>query len=210
MRLKLIFCWVVLTLVFAPGSQAQVGRNMGVVNPNTAGAGELIGLPHLSSALVNGILEQRPFLGMTEFDTFLSASLSSEQREDLYVRLFLPLNLNSASSEEIQMVPGVGDRITHEFEEYRPYRQIEQFRREIGKYVDEDEVARMEQYVFVPISLNTASDEDILSIPGVGNRILGEFKEYRPYRQIEQFRREIGKYVDEDEVARMERYITID
>ena len=64
--------------------------------------------------------------------------------------------------------------------------------------------------VFVPINLNTASDEEVLSIPNLGNRMLREFKEYRPYRQIEQFRREIGKYVDDDEVQRLERYVTID
>ena len=71
------------------------------------------------------------------------------------------------------------------------------------------EVARMEQYVFVPINLNTASDEDILSIPGVGQRMLREFKEYRPYQNIEKFRREIGKYVNAKEVARLERYVTL-
>ncbi len=75
--------------------------------------------------------------------------------------------------------------------------------------MDDTELARLEQYVFVPINLNTASDEAILSIPGVGARMLREFKEYRPYVAIEQFRREIGKYVDEDEVARLERYVTI-
>ncbi len=79
----------------------------------------------------------------------------------------------------------------------------------MGKYVDDDEVARMEQYVFVPIDLNTASDEDILSIPGLGNRMLHEFKEYRPYKNIAQFRREMGKYVDDKEVARLERYVII-
>ena len=61
----------------------------------------------------------------------------------------------------------------------------------------------------VPIKLNTAGDEDIRSIPGVGARMLREFKEYRPYRNIEQFRREIGKYVNEKEVSRLERYVTL-
>ncbi len=98
----------------------------------------------------------------------------------------------------------------HEFEEYRPYVAMAQFRREIGKYVDEDEVARLEQYDFVPINLNTASDEAILSIPGVGNRMLHEFKEYRPYDNMARFRREIGKYVRDEEVARLERYVTLD
>ena len=59
------------------------------------------------------------------------------------------------------------------------------------------------------INLNTASDEEILSIPGMGPRMLHEFKEYRPYTSMEQFRREIGKYVDKAEVARLEQYVTI-
>jgi DNA uptake protein ComE-like DNA-binding protein len=75
--------------------------------------------------------------------------------------------------------------------------------------VNDAEVARLEQYVFVPIDLNTASDQDILSIPGVGPRMLREFKAYRPYRSIEEFRREIGKYVDDKELKRLERYVTI-
>ena len=99
--------------------------------------------------------------------------------------------------------------MAHEFEEYRPYRALAQFRREIGKYVDDKELARLEQYVFVPINLNTAGDKDMLSIPGVGDRMLHEFKEYRPYRAIAQFRREIGKYVDDKELARLERYLTL-
>jgi DNA uptake protein ComE-like DNA-binding protein len=63
--------------------------------------------------------------------------------------------------------------------------------------------------VIVPININTATDAEILRIPGVGPRMLREFKEYRPYTSIEQFRREIGKYVDKAEVARLEKYIVI-
>jgi DNA uptake protein ComE-like DNA-binding protein len=63
--------------------------------------------------------------------------------------------------------------------------------------------------VWKPIDLNAASDEEIVLIPGVGRRMLHEFKEYRPYKAIEQFRREIGKYVDKTEVARLEQYVTI-
>ena len=63
--------------------------------------------------------------------------------------------------------------------------------------------------VWKPIDLNTASDAEILLIPGIGNRMLREFKEYRPYTTIEQFRREMGKYVDDAEVARLEKYVSI-
>ncbi len=166
-------------------------------------------LPHLDTAIVKGIIERRPFLSMTELHSFLIQSLNKEQLSELYARMFVHINLNTAMQEEILMIPGEGNRMLREFLEYRPYKTLAQFRREIGKYVDEAEVARLEQYIFVPINLNTASDEDILSIPGVGARMLREFKEYRPYRNIDQFRREIGKYVNENEVARLERYVTL-
>lgn len=202
-----------LVVVFCASSLgaalAEVGRNTSVVNPNTAGKEELLALPHLDEALVAGILEARPFLSQTALAKALG-TLSDEARSELFVTLFVPINLNTASREEILLVPGVGRRMAHEFEEYRPYKAMAQFRREIGKYVDEDEVARMEQYVFVPIELNTATEEDILTIPGVGKRMAHEFEEYRPYKAIEQFRREIGKYVDDKEVARLERYVTLE
>lgn len=196
-------------LTVAAPAVAQVGRQPGMVDPNLATEQELAALPHLNPTLAKAIIAKRPFLSMLPLDSLLAASLSKEQRTELYRTMFVHLNLNTASKEEILLIPGVGNRMLHEFEEYRPYKALAQFRREIGKYVDARELARLEGYVFVPIDLNTASDEDILSIPGVGRRMLHEFKEYRPYRAIEQFRREIGKYVDKNEVARLERYVTI-
>lgn len=180
-----------------------------VVNPNLAGADELGALPGMSKALVDSIMAQRPFLGMEALHLVVSQHLGDEEVEKLYVQMFIPINLNTASEEEILLVPGVGKRMAHEFEEYRPYRAIAQWRREMGKYVDDTEVARMEKYVFVPIDLNTATREEILAIPGVGRRMAREFQEYRPYVSMEQFRREIGKYVDDGEVARLERYVEI-
>ena len=200
---------VAVLLLMADSVHAQVGNNQGVMNPNLASEEELTSLAQLGAAEVDAILEHRPFLTMTALDEALRGTLSEEQRAELYATLFVPTNLNTASREEILLVPQVGNRMAHEFEEYRPYQALAQFRREMGKYVDDDEVARFEQFVFVPIDLNSASDEDILTIPGVGRRMLHEFKEYRPYQAIAQFRREIGKYVDEQEVARLERYVVI-
>lgn len=187
---------------------AQVGRS-GLVNPNLASQAELAGLPGVSQNLAKSIVEARPFLRMSSLQRIVQSSLDPEQAEALYRRLWLPIDLNDASRAEILLIPGVGDRMAHEFEEYRPYKALAQFRREIGKYVDDEEVERLSGYVFVQIDLNTASREDILSIPGVGNRMAHEFEEYRPYKAMAQFRREIGKYVDEEEVARLERYVQL-
>ncbi len=201
-------CVFVLALTMVAGTAvAQVGHS-NMVNPNLATQQELTALPHLTAEQVQDIVDGRPFLTMTDLDARLT-SLTDEQRDTLYRAMFIPLNLNSASQAEILLVPGVGNRMLHEFEEYRPYQALAQFQREMGKYVDDAEVARLSGYVFVPIDLNTASDEDILSIPGVGRRMEHEFKEYRPYQSIAQFRREMGKYVDDKEVTRLERYVII-
>ena len=197
-----------LAVTAAVSPAAQVGK--GLLDANTAAEKDLLGVPHLNAAIVKAMIGKRPFGSQGEFNTFLSSQgLTAEQLKEVYGKTFVHLNLNTATPEEIMMIPNMGKRMVHEFQEYRPYDGLARFRREIGKYVDEKEVARLEQYVFVPLDLNTASDQDILSIPGLGQRMLHEFKEYRPYKSMEQFRREIGKYVDKREVARLERFVVI-
>ena len=209
MRRRNVF--VIILAMLATGLvtlQGEVGKSS-LLDPNLATEAQLAALPHMNATLVKGIMDKRPFLTMTELNAFLSASLQPAQIAELYGKAFIHINLNSAPDAEILMVPGAGARMLREFKEYRPYDTLAKFRREIGKYVNAEEVARLEQYVFIPVNLNTASDADILSVPGAGARMLREFKEYRPYDNIEKFRREIGKYVNQKEVARLERYVTI-
>jgi DNA uptake protein ComE-like DNA-binding protein len=197
---------VVLVAVALP---AQSGKSLGVQDVNIAAEKDIAAMPGMNAALAKELVGKRPFLSMSDVDAFLATKLSKEQRTALYPKLFLQINLNTASRDEIMLVPQMGPRFLREFLEYRPYKSMAQWRREMGKYVKEDEVARMEQYVFVPIDLNAATDADILTLPGVGARMLREFKEYRPWKTMEQFRREIGKYVDAKEAARLERYVEI-
>jgi DNA uptake protein ComE-like DNA-binding protein len=197
------------SLAITSPALAQVGKSVTIVDANIATDKELAAMPHMTPALVKGVMSRRPFPSISELDAFLSQTLSRAQLTELYGRLFVHLNLNTATTEQILLIPNAGPRMAREFHEYRPYKALAQFHREIDKYVDDAELSRLEQYVFVPIDLNAASDADILTIPGLGNRMLGEFKEYRPYKAMEQFRREIGKYVSKEEVARFERYVII-
>lgn len=198
-------------LLLSGVATAQVGTNDAVLNPNLAGAEEMAAVVHVGATVAATIVDGRPYLNATEFDAKLrGASLSDEQRAEVYVTLFVPINLNTASEAEMLLVPGAGPKMAHEFDEYRPWEGgMLRFRREIGKYVDDEEVARLERYVFVPMDLNSASSEDLHTIPGVGDRMVHEFEEYRPYVNMAQFRREMGKYVDDAEVARLERYFVI-
>ncbi len=206
MKTTLLVTAAALIAGLAPG---QVGKNSGIANPNLASKEDLMKVQGINAALAEAIITARPHLNMLSVDKIVKAGSSAGQSAEIYKGLFAPINLNKTTREEIMLVPGLGNRMAHEFEEYRPYENMAEFRKEIGKYVDAAEVARLEQFVFVPIDLNSASGDDILTIPGVGNRMKHEFEEYRPYKNIAQFRKEMGKYVNEVEVARLERYVTI-
>lgn len=120
-----------------------------LINPETATAAELMTVQGIDSTTAEAIVAARPIEDMTEVDAILAGSMDEAQREQVYTVMWKPIDLNTASDEEILLIPRLGDRMLREFKEYRPYTQIEQFRREMGKYVDDEEVARMERYVEV-------------------------------------------------------------
>jgi DNA uptake protein ComE-like DNA-binding protein len=197
-----------VTLGRASILDAQVGK--GLMDLNTTTEDTLRTLPHITPAIAKGLLERRPFASIVELHTYLTGqSLTPEQLTELYRKAFIHVNLNTGTREEILLIPGAGNRMTREFAEYRPWKTWAQFDKEISKYVGQPETDRLKQYVFIPVNLNTASDADILTIPGAGPRMVREFKEYRPWKTKEQFEKEIGKYVGAKEVARLWRYVTI-
>lgn len=132
----------------APAAPAPEAGSSGMLDPNSATAEELAAIPGMNATLAQAVVSGRPYQDMRAVDQKL-AGLTDEQRDTVYSHMWKPLDLNSASKEEIELIPGVGPRMSHEFEEYRPYASIEEFRREIGKYVDQQEVARLERYVTI-------------------------------------------------------------
>ncbi len=119
------------------------------MDPNTATAAQLATVPGIDSATAAALVAGRPYRSMVAVDKILAPKLSEAQRDSVYARLWTPIDLNTASDEEIQLIPGVAAKMLREFKEYRPYPQIDKFRREIGKYVDAAEVARLERYVTI-------------------------------------------------------------
>jgi DNA uptake protein ComE-like DNA-binding protein len=139
---------ILLTIVLAFCTSTSIAdSDSAVMNANAATAEEIAGLPHMDEILADVVVNNRPFVTIGELNHLLSSDLDDDQLEALYGRLFVPINLNDATRSDILLIPGIGGRMAHEFEEYRPYSTIEQFRREIGKYVDAEEVTRLEQYV---------------------------------------------------------------
>jgi DNA uptake protein ComE-like DNA-binding protein len=204
----LVIVAVAIAVLHSPAS-AQVGK--GLLDPNTASEAQLTGLPHVTPAIAKAVVSQRPFMSIVDFNKFLlGQGLTQAQATELYGKAFVHVNLNTGTREEILLIPGAGNRMAREFPEYRPWKNWAQFDKEISKYVGQPETDRLKQYVFIPVKLNTGTDEDINSIPGAGPRMVREFKEYRPWKTKEQFEKEIGKYVDQKEVARLWRYVVIE
>ena len=116
-----------------------------ILDANVASEAELAAASNADTAAA--IVAARPFDTVGDLHELLSPMHDEDALDAIYGKLFVPIGLNSAAEADILLIPGVGSRMAHEFEEYRPYTSMEQFRREIGKYVDEDEVARLEMYV---------------------------------------------------------------
>lgn len=142
--------FLVLTSFFLALALPAAAQNVGLVNVNTASEAQIAAVPGLAP-LAAGIVAKRHYASPTAFDAVLAAgNIAPDQRKLLYQRIWAPMNLNTATVQDIMLIPGMSLRMADEFREYKPYRSIGQFRYEIGKYVPKTEVARLEQYVFVP------------------------------------------------------------
>ncbi len=117
------------------------------------------------------------------------------------------LNINTASEEAFRTIPGVGDKMVYEFKEYRPYVSIREFRQEIGKYVDEAQVAEYEQFIFVPIKYNESDIATLQQIPGLETAEAEKLVNGRPYENRQTFLDALSSYVNEQQMAVAERYI---
>lgn len=207
-RIRIVTAAVVLVGILAVAPSAQVGS--GIQDLNAIPESALAALPNMTPAIASAFVAARPFASIVEANTFLlGQKLTQDQVSAIYERAFVHLNLNTATAEEILLVPRIARRMTREFEEYRPWVNFAQFDREIGKYVDAAEVERLKQYTFIPLNLNTATDDQFRTIPQLPGNMIREFNEYKPWKTKEQFDREISKYVGDKETARLWRFMTL-
>ena len=206
----LFACALMLALTLFAGSTINGQVGAGLLDANLVPEAELAALPGMTPTIAKALVAARPFASIVDFNKFLGdQKVAQAQMDAFYLKAFVHVNLNTGTREEILLIPGAGNRMVREFIEYRPWKTWAQFDKEIGKYVGADETNRLKKYVFIPVNLNTATNEDILSIPGAGNRMVREFNEYRPWKTKEQFEKEIGKYVGANEVARLWRFVVI-
>ena len=191
-----IFCAAAaVSMLTVAGAGAQVAKSLGVKDVNTMPEAELAAAPSLTPAIAKVIAAKRPFTSITELNALLLAQgLTAEQAMAVYPKAFVHINLNTATPEEIMLVPGAGRRMVREFPEYRPWKTWAQFDREIGKYVGGAENAqKLAQYTFIPMNANTASDADLMTVPGATQAWVDKVKKGRPYKTAADLEKAAGR-----------------
>ena len=204
-----------LSLTSALPAWAQLGKQQGLVEPNVAADSTMLTLPHMNAALVQALRDARPILSIVALDSILaSKALSKPQRTELYGKVFVHVDLNRGSDAELMLIPGVDAKKVTALKSQRPWSSFEQFQTAIAKATSATEATRLEQYVFIPVELNTFTDPimDTFASIGVGTRQWKrEFAEYRPWTSMDQFDRQISKYLRSrpTELKRLARYVII-
>jgi len=195
MKLKrAVLLAAVLAMAVAAVASAQVGKSQGVLDVNTMSEAELGVLPNLTPAIAKALVAKRPFTSPVELNTFLLAQgLTAEQVAAVYPKAFVHINLNTATPEEIILVPGAGRRMVREFAEYRPWKTWAQFDKEISKYVGPEATAKLAQYTFIPMNVNTAADADLMTVPGANQAWVAKVKQGRPYKSAADLEKALGK-----------------
>jgi hypothetical protein len=210
---------LVLTALVAGSSGgsagAQLGQQHGLVEPNVSADSTLLKLPGMNAGALEALKNAKPLLSIVVVDSLLAArGLSKPQRTDLYGKMFVHVDVNRGSDAELMLIPGMDAKKIAAVKAGRPWKNFETFRAEVGKASTPAEAARLEQYVFIPIELNTFTDAIMDTFAGIGvgtPRWKREFAEYRPWKSMAQFDREIGKYVrgNPTELQRLKRYVII-
>jgi DNA uptake protein ComE-like DNA-binding protein len=205
---RLLLLLALLAVGSSPAS-AQVGQSLGVIDPNVAPESDLLAVAGLNPDVVKAILDARPFMTMAEFDAFLGRVLDRNQRRAVYLRLFVPIDVNTTTDEEWRLVPGIGAHMLMDFKTNRPFGSLASFRQEIGKYLPPKDAALVTQYVFVPLDANAASDDDLRTIPGLSPKALAAIKRHRPYHDLAAVSKAIRKTTSAKEAARLSRFFRI-
>ncbi|MGI9221145.1 MAG: ComEA family DNA-binding protein [Woeseiaceae bacterium] len=120
-----------------------------LIDPNSASLDELASVPGMNPAAAAEIVNERPFKTQSALDAAIGDALDGEGRKSVYAHVFIKVGLNSGAEEDYKLIPSTmsAGKLAHEFEEYRPYDSLEQFSREMSKYVSDEEVAYLARFV---------------------------------------------------------------
>ena len=148
----------IIALVIAGCSSEKPETDNGVrwptatlIDPNTASADLLSGVPGIDATLAEAVIAGRPYATASDLNAVLATSLDETALREVYKLVFVKVELNDAAEDDLKLIPSSLSprKFAHEIEEYRPYASMQDFRRELGKYVSETELAYLERFVYL-------------------------------------------------------------
>jgi len=216
-RATVKFSALALSVVLTSGALAACGAATNAPEPTIAPVATATPAPASTTDTVTETTATTATITTTEVTTTVETTATGETTaaaqsvitdsvapENVAMTKF---NINTVTPEEILTIPNTGNRMVREFEEYRPYVSIQQFRQEIGKYVDEAQVAEYEQYIFVPISANDSDAATLQQLPGVDEIVAAALIAGRPYASNEAFLAALAEQVSPEQLAGAAGYL---
>lgn len=121
------------------------------------------------------------------------------------------LDPNTVEASVLATVPGLDSDVIAAVMAARPFATPSEFDAALGDALDADAKRALYKLVFVKVDLNNGDLADYELIPSSlsPGKLAHEFEEYRPYESMGDFTREMAKYVSEDEVAYLTRFVMI-
>ena len=159
----------------------------------------------LSSFLALGAV---PFFGPRFTFAGKSSAPDSSELDPVTEVSWVKFNVNVASDEQLLTIPAMGDELLRAFNAHEPFTSIEQFRREIGKNVSEEEVAAYEGYLFVPVDPNSTDEATLQQLPGVSADIAAELVASLPFIDAIDLQSTLAQYVSAAQAASAAQYLT--
>jgi DNA uptake protein ComE-like DNA-binding protein len=200
----------------ATAEVAAMAQPFTLLDLNTASVEDLMTIPGMTEGLTGEFEEYRPYVSISQFRQEIGKYIDVSELDAYQPYVYVPVQINDSDAATLQQIPGVTPEIADALMAARPYEDINAFLAALEEQLTPEQAAYganfVEGYVkpFTLLNLNTATPEEFLAaIPDMTERMTREFDEYRPYISISQFRKEIGKYVDEAQVAAYEQYVYV-
>jgi competence protein ComEA len=219
-----IFIFLALTTI---ARQEAVGASSdqsssAKIDLNTATADELETLPGIGDVTANKIIAGRPYKSVNDLKA-VGVSESTIKKIKPLVKVSKPessdsdvkVDLNSATAEELEQLPGVGSATAKKIIAGRPYQSVSDLK---GAGISESTIKKIEPLVEVKpagkgssgevaekVDLNTASAQELEQLPGVGSATAKKIIAGRPYNSVDDLK---SAGVSASEIAKITPLVT--
>ncbi|HPV30534.1 MAG TPA: ComEA family DNA-binding protein [Deltaproteobacteria bacterium] len=155
------------------------------ININTVKAEDLQKIPGMDQALAQSVIQYRdsngPFQSVDDLTKV--QGISDQKLESIQAYLTVEkINVNTATAEELQIVPGMDQPLVQSIIQYRetngPFGSVDELTQVQG--MDEQKIQSMQDFLTAEkIDLNTASAEELQVVPGIDQSLAWNIVEYR-------------------------------